>query len=147
MTKTGNAFKQRLSFDERFKNFKEFVNTYLRIPYSSGAEDENSLCRWYHNVQNGNIDTTEEQRRILNEFVDSNKELPQNGKEIRFKKLCQEYLDYVKSYYELPNYKKGATLYNWIKKNLSNYLSYNDNRKLYFTKLIKELEDYGFKIR
>lgn len=142
-----NAFKQRLSFDERFKNFKEFVNTYLRIPYSSGAEDENSLCRWYHNVQNGNIDTTEEQRRILNEFVDSNKELPQNGKEIRFKKLCQEYLDYVKSYYELPNYKKGATLYNWIKKNLSNYLSYNDNRKLYFTKLIKELEDYGFKIR
>ncbi len=142
-----DALKQRLSFDVRFNHFKKFVETYLRIPYCSGAEDEDSLHRWYYNVINRNIDITEEQRHMLNEFVNSNKELPQNGTEIRFKKFCQEYLDYVKSNYELPNYKKGATLYNWLKKNLSNYLSYNDNRKLYFTKLIKELEDYGFKIR
>ena len=138
--------KQRLSFDVRFTHFQEFVNTYLRIPYCSGADDEDSLCRWYNNVLNGNIDTTEEQRRMLNEFVDSNKELPQNGTEVRFKKLCQEYLDYVKSNYELPSHKEGVKLYNWLKKTLPNYLSYNDNRKLYFTKLIEELETYGFYI-
>ena len=136
--------KQRLSFDVRFNHFQEFVNTYLRIPYCSGADDEDSLCRWYYNVLNGNIDTTEEQRRKVNEFVYSNKELPQNGTEVRFKKLCQEYLDYVKTNYELPSHKEGATLYNWLKKTLSNYLSYDDNRKLYFTKLIEELETYGF---
>ena len=138
--------KQRLSFDVRFTHFQEFVNTYLRIPYCSGADDEDSLCRWYYNVLNGNIDTTEEQRRMINEFVDSNKELPQNGTEVRFKKLCQEYLDYVKTNYELPSHKEGATLYNWLKKTLPNYLSYEDNRKLYFTKLIEELESYGFNI-
>lgn len=138
--------KQRLSFDERFQNFKEFVNTYLRIPYCSGADDEDSLYRWYNNVLNGNISTTDEQRRMLNDFVDSNKELPQNGTEVRFKKLCQEYIDYVKSNYELPSYREGATLYNWLKKTLPNYLSYNDNRKTYFSKLIEELESYGFNI-
>ena len=116
------------------------------MPYSSGADDEDSLCRWYYNVINGNIDTTEEQRRMLQEFVDSNKDLPQNGIELRFKKLCQEYLDYVKNNYELPNNKEGVTLYNWLRKTLPNYMSYNDNRKLYFTNLIKELESYGFKI-
>ena len=99
-----------------------------------------------YNVLNGNIDTTEEQRRKVNEFVYSNKELPQNGIEVRFKKLCQEYLDYVKTNYELPSHKEGATLYNWLKKTLPNYLSYDDNRKLYFTKLIEELETYGFYI-
>ena len=40
-----DSSKQRLSFDERFQNFKEFVNTYLRIPYCSGADDEDSLYR------------------------------------------------------------------------------------------------------
>ena len=138
--------KQRLSFDERFQNFKEFVNTYLRIPYCSGADDEDSLYRWYNNVLNGNISTTDEQRRMLNDFVDSNKELPQNGTEVRFKKLCQEYLDYVKTNYELPGHKEGTTLYNWLKKTLPNYLSYDDNRTLYFTKLIEELKTYGFYI-
>lgn len=138
--------KQRMSFDVRFKHFQEFVNTYLRIPYCSGADDEDSLYRWYSNVLSGNIDTTEEQRRMLNEFVNSNKEVPQNGTEFRFKKLCQEYLDYVKTNYELPSRKEGATLYNWLKKTLQNYLSYDDNRKLYFTKLIEELESYGFNI-
>ena len=138
--------KQRLSFDERFQNFKEFVNTYLRIPYCSGADDEDSLYRWYNNVLNGNISTTDEQRRMLNDFVDSNKELPQNGTEVRFKKLCQEYLDYVKTNYELPSHKEGTTLYNWLKKTLPNYLSYDDNRTLYFTKLIEELKTYGFYI-
>lgn len=138
--------KQRLPFNIRFNNFQEFVKTYLRMPYSSGADDEDSLCRWYYNVINGNIDTTEEQRRMLQEFVDSNKDLPQNGIELRFKKLCQEYLDYVKNNYELPNNKEGVTLYNWLRKTLPNYMSYNDNRKLYFTNLIKELESYGFKI-
>ena len=83
---------------------------------------------------------------MLNDFVDSNKELPQNGTEVRFKKLCQEYIDYVKSNYELPSYREGATLYNWLKKTLPNYLSYNDNRKTYFSKLIEELETYGFYI-
>lgn len=141
-----DSSKQRLSFDERFQNFKEFVNTYLRIPYCSGADDEDSLYRWYNNVLNGNISTTDEQRRMLNDFVDSNKELPQNGTEVRFKKLCQEYIDYVKSNYELPSYREGATLYNWLKKTLPNYLSYNDNRKNYFSKLIEELETYGFYI-
>lgn len=138
--------KQRLSFNVRFKHFQEFVNTYQRIPYCSGADDEDSLYRWYYNVLKGNIDTTEEQQRMVNEFVDSNKELPQNGTEVRFKKLCQEYLDYVKTNYELPSHKEGTTLYNWLKKTLPNYLSYDDNRTLYFTKLIEELKTYGFYI-
>lgn len=138
--------KQRLSFNERFEQFQEFVHTYFRIPYCSGADDEDSLYRWYNNVFNYNVDSTEEQRRILKDFVESNKSLPQNGTEVRFKKLCQEYLDYVKTNYELPNHKEGATLYNWLKKTLPNYISYNDNRKIYFTKLIEELQSYGFNI-
>ena len=138
--------KQRLSFNERFEQFQEFVHTYFRIPYCSGADDEDSLYRWYNNVFNYNVDSTEEQRRILKDFVESNKSLPQNGTEVRFKKLCQEYLDYVKTNYELPNHQEGATLYNWLKKTLPHYISYNDNRKIYFTKLIEELQSYGFNI-
>ena len=52
----------------------------------------------------------------------------------------------IQRYLELPSHKEGVKLYNWLKKTLPNYLSYNDNRKLYFTKLIEELETYGFYI-
>lgn len=137
-------FKQRSSFDVRFKSLQEFVNTYFRIPYYSGADDEDSLCRWYKNVLHGNMDTTEGQRYKLKEFLEANKDLPQNGAEVRFKNLCQGYIDYVKDNYELPNLKDCSTLYNWFKKTMTDYKSYNDNRKKYFSKLIDELESYGF---
>ena len=137
----------RLSFEERFSQFKDFVNRYARLPYNSGADEENTLWRWYNNVFNQCIESTDEQRALLKEFIDSNRYLPQNGTELNFKKNCSDFIRFVESKYELPTRKTSEFLFNWFRKNLDKYLTYTDNRKLFFSNLLEELNSYGFVIQ
>lgn len=134
--------RNRNSFEERFEQYKSFVEEFRRLPYQSGIEEEDSLKRWQTNVIKRILDVSDEQINLLKEYMKSNAHLPQNGKELRFYKTCKEYLDFVEENYELPSY--PSPLYYWFKKNLNSYMEYEDNRKRFFTNLISELNSYGF---
>lgn len=136
--------KTRRSFEDRFEQFKNFVKEFMRIPYASGADEEDSLYRWYNNVLNGVLDVSEEQRNELLTFLEKNKDIPKNGTELRFKRICQDYLDYVRNNFELPTHKSCTSLYNWMNKVLPNYAEFEDNRKMFFEELLEELKSFGF---
>lgn len=136
--------RSRNTFEERFEQYKQFVIDFSRHPYASGIEEEESLNRWQSNVKRRVLDVTEDQVSLLDEFIASTSDLPTNGREVKFYRNCQEYIDYVKENYELPNRNAHSSLYFWFQKNLSNYQKYEDNRKTFFQNLILELNGYGF---
>lgn len=136
--------RTRNSFEERFDLYKQFVNDYARHPYASGIEEEESLNRWQSNVKKRILEVTDDQVRQLEDFIESTSYLPSNGREVKFYRNCQEYLDFVKENFELPNRNDSQTLYFWFHKNLSEYNNYEDNRKGFFMKLLNELHAYGF---
>lgn len=136
--------KKRLSFEDRFESYKQFVSDCGRLPYLSGIEEEESLKRWQVNVCKKNLDVTDEQVRLLTEFMESKSNLPSSSLEDRFYKNCKEFLDYVKTNFELPTYTTSNSLCKWFNKNIPLYSEYEDNRKLYFINLLEELKGYGF---
>ncbi|MDE5882927.1 MAG: hypothetical protein K2H60_14495, partial [Muribaculaceae bacterium] len=135
---------KRHTFDTRFTDFKEFVITMKRLPIQTGLEEEQSLARWLTNVLKSKIDSTEEQLSSLKEFIDNNKTLPQNGIEYNFKQMCDQVKIIVNKSFVLPSFTKYPSEYQWLKKNLDKYKSYEDNRKSYFEDLLTYLKDYGF---
>lgn len=136
--------KTRASFDERFELFKKFVEEFNRIPYASGVEDEESLARWKNNVLKRVLEVTDEQVQALTDFLESKHNLPSSGFEMKFKRKCTEYLDFVNENFELPNFKSNYSLASWYSKNISRYQDFNDNRKLFFENLLNELRGLGF---
>lgn len=134
----------RASFDERFIQYKSFVEQYQHIPYASGEDEEESLKRWQFNVYKKVLDVTDEQVELLKSFINANKHLPCNGIEYNFYRTCHEYLDYVKENFELPTRTNATSLYNWFYKQKSLASDYEDNRKRFFEELISELRSYGF---
>lgn len=134
----------RASFDERFEQYKSFVEQYQHIPYASGEDEEESLKRWQVNVYKRILEVTDEQVEKLKTFIDANKHLPCNGIEYNFYRNCRDYIDYVKANYELPNRTNAVTLYNWFYKQKSIANDYDDNRARFFKELLSELRSYGF---
>lgn len=135
---------KRHTFDTRFIDFKDFVVTMKRLPIQTGSDEEQSLARWMTNVLKSNIDSTDEQLSSLQDFLDSNKSLPQNGTEYNFKQMCDQIKVIVNQTFNLPNIMEHPSEYQWLRKNLEKYTSYEDNRKSYFEELLSYLKDFGF---
>lgn len=134
--------RSRNTFEQRFEQYKEFVNDFMRLPYLSGIEEEESLKRWQTNVLKRVIDVSEEQIKLLQDFIQSKSDLPASGREVNFYKTCREYLNFVEQNFELPT--RLSPLYFWFSKNIKIYNEFEDNRKVYFFNLLKELNSYGF---
>lgn len=135
---------KRHTFDTRFIDFKNFVITMKRLPMLSGSDEEQSLARWMVNVLKFNNDSNEEQLDSLQKFLDNNKTLPQNGTEYNFKQMCDQIKVIVNQTFNLPNIIEHQSEYQWLRKNLEKYTSYEDNRKSYFEDLLLYLKDFGF---
>lgn len=131
-------------FEERFDQYKAFVEQYQRFPYTCGEETEDSLKRWQINVMKQILNARDEQVNLLEKFIKSNSHLPFSGIEYKFYRKCQDYIDYVKCNYELPSRLTNLALCNWFDKHKTRYMDYDDNRKLYFETLLSELRSYGF---
>ena len=135
---------KRHTFDARFIDFKDFVITMKRLPIQTGSDEEQSLARWMINVLKSNIDSTDEQLSSLQDFLDSSKSLPQNGTEYNFKQMCDQIKVIVNQTFSLPNVIDHPSEYQWLRKNLEKFASYEDNRKSYFEDLLSYLKDFGF---
>lgn len=139
-----NLSRAHASFDERFMQYKNFVDECNRLPYCSGIEEEDKLKRWQINVTKCIIEVSDEQVRQLEDYMASKSELPSSGREYVFYQNCREYIDFVKSNFELPTIVQNKILHYWFNRNLNGYREYNDNRKPFFQNLLNELKSYGF---
>ena len=143
-----NAERQRFSFDERFADFRKFVEEYNRYPVSNNGERESSLYRWMYNAQNGVLDITEEQKQQLADAMkmDELEYIPRNATESEFRKKCQDYKAYINSHYALPSVSTEPELYSWMIRSKANYNSYVDHRRKYLTDLFNYVLSLGFSI-
>lgn len=135
---------KRHTFCTRFEAFKEFVASRKRLPTLAGTDEEQSLARWMSNVLKSNIDSTEEQLGLLQTFLKENESLPQNATEHNFKQMCDQIKVLIHQTFELPDAINNQSEYQWLRKNLKQYASYEDNRKAYFEDLLSHLKDFGF---
>lgn len=136
----------RQTFEERFAQLVSFVQTYERLPNSSGGQEESSLFRWMSRVINGSTSATEEQISRFNAYIDANKNIPQNGLEYDFLISCRRYLEYVEEQYQLPTVSSNPKLYNWFKQQKYKYFDLLGNRKMYFDDLLNELRALEFDV-
>jgi hypothetical protein len=130
---------RRCSVDKRFKEFKVFVATNNRIPNLIGENEEVTLARWLGNVQHGRIDTTSEQEIEIKQFLEQNKELPQNGTEYQFLQNCERIKDIVAKTQRLPKQTEYSSEYQWFMKYQRLYKTLLDNRKRFFEDLLQYL--------
>lgn len=135
---------KRHTFDVRFDELRKFITSRKRLPIQTGTEEEKSLARWINNVIKSNIGTTEEQVLSLQTFLSENRTIPQNGIEYNFKQMCDEIKVMVAKSFTLPTPSDNIREYSWLKKNLEKYVTYEDNRKVYFEDLLNFLKDFGF---
>lgn len=135
---------KRYTFDTRFADFKDFVITMKRLPIQTGSDEEQSLARWMINVLKSNVDSTEEQLLSLQDFLNEYKTVPQNGTEYNFKQMCNQIKVIVNQIFELPNATDHQSEYQWLRKNIEKYTTYEDNRRIYFEDLLLYLRDFGF---
>ena len=135
---------KRYNFDSHFEELKQFVSTLKRFPIQTGSEKEKSIARWICNVLKSNIESTEDQKCLLKEFIAENRTLPQNGTEYNFKQMCDEIKIMVTKTFALPTASDNIREYNWLRKNIEKYTTYEDNRKTYFEDLLSYIRDFGF---
>lgn len=140
--------RQRFHFDERFKDFRKFVEDYNRYPVSNNGERESSLYRWMYNVQNGVLDITNEQKQKLEDTMkhDELDYIPRNAAENEFRNNCYDYMAYINSFHALPTVSTAPELYNWMMRSKVNYDSYIDHRRKYLTDLFNYILSLGFSI-
>lgn len=143
-----NTERQRFRFEERFADFRNFVEEYNRYPVSSNGDHEASLYRWLYNVQNSVLDVTEEQIQQLEESIklDESKYIPRNAIENEFRNNCRDYKAYINSHYALPTLSEEPELYGWMIRSKANYDSYIDHRRKYLTDLLNYILSLGFSI-
>ena len=143
-----NAERQRFRFDERFIEFRRFIEAYNRYPVSSNGAQEASLYRWLYNVQNDILDVTDIQKQQLEEAMkqDEQEYIPRNAIENDFRNNCRDYKAYINSHYALPTITTEPDLYNWMMRSKANYDSYVDHRRKYLTDLFNYILSLGFSI-
>lgn len=141
-----HAERRRKAFDERFDEFKEFVETYHRFPFTTGGEKEETICRWLNNVKNGIITTTSEQQEkfqsALRQFREAH--YPESTSEYKCQEKCNEYREYLEDNYELPTHQSNEELYMWMYRIKREYNGLSENSRYYLTELFNLINSYGF---
>lgn len=136
---------QRKSFDEHFSALTQFISLHRRMPIGSRVNDEEAcLCRWMKNVQVGNIILSQDQLNQFNSFLAANTSIPQDGREYKFKIMCDRIKVVVAQTFALPSRSGYLIEYNWLFKYKNRYDKLGGNSKLYFEDLLLFLKNYGF---
>ncbi|MBR5982894.1 MAG: hypothetical protein IK025_04100, partial [Bacteroidales bacterium] len=138
----------KVGFEERIKDYRQFIETYHRFPYSSKSEIEGALSRWAYRIINNIIDITPEQRVLFDDMMKSYEKsgYPRNGHENAFLNNCNDFKDFVEKHHKLPSITTNQFLCNWYYRSKANYNSYTDQRRQYLTDLFDYITSYGFRI-
>ncbi len=139
---------QRYRFEDRFRMFKGFIETYRRFPSYNGGDKEASLMRWYYNVTTGVLSMADEQKAMLYDTLKRYDELgiPRSATESEFLLKCQEVKDFIRQHHTLPTNREAPELYAWLRRSRDNYDSYIDKRRQYMTDLLNYVLSFGFSI-
>lgn len=134
----------RKSFSERFKDYLEFIDSNLHVPYSTQDETEASLYRWYRNVEKGVIDATPQQKELLRRELKKREQYIMTKAEFDFSQRCADFKYYVSTEFEIPTQKSDSSLYMWFLKARKESDKFTRKNAAAYNDLIDFLAQYGF---
>ncbi len=134
------------NFDDRLKEVVEFVRREQRMPYSGGDSNERQLARWVRCVQTERIRTDEGQREAFESFMAANKDIPQNGDELRFMRNCRRVIEFIEKTGSIPGYNDGAGLYSWLRKENKRVGKRSENCERYFREVREAIRRHSLEL-
>lgn len=123
------------TFEEWLQAFKDFVLKNKRYP-TNNQKYEGYLYRWHHRSSQ----LTELSPEEIIQFDALEKELyyyPHNTMEYNFLHNCDLYRKFVDGNNRMLEQTDDISLFRWFKTTSINYSTFEDNRKLYFSKLLQ----------
>lgn len=107
---------RRFTFERRFQDFKDFVETNKRYPMvaKESSEEERSLYRWQNNVMIGNVSITDNQKEEFDNFVNSHAFYPRTYRQVRFIEKCHQLQAFIEVHKALPGKKDDVKLWKWF---------------------------------
>ena len=139
-----NIERNEYSFENRYADFRKFVEGNKRYPSHSGDEREASLCRWLYNVRNRILAASEEEIQRLEDSIkhDEAEFIPRTSIETNFRKNCRAYVEYVNTHHALPTASAGRVLYLWFRSSVKSSKHFSDHRKKYLNDLLDFIQSF-----
>ena len=139
-----NIERNEYSFENRYADFRKFVEGNKRYPSHSGDEREASLCRWLYNVRNRILAASEEEIQRLEDSIkhDEAEFIPRTSIENNFRKNCRAYVEYVNTHHALPTASAGRELYLWFRSSVKSSKHFSDHRKKYLNDLLDFIQSF-----
>ncbi len=136
--------KVKKTFDESFEEYRNFVDTYGRMPSNPLDKKEAALAKWRAKIErkSGYRDTAGERDRLM-EFLTLTSRLPQTMRQSKYKEWCDMVMGYVLDNGHLPE--KSSPMYSWLKtRAFPTKGRWEDNRDFYLEELEEFLKERGF---
>ena len=124
------------SFKEWLKTFKEFVLKNKRYPLGRPNRYEGYLYRW-HRKASQLRDLTPDEILQLDAMEKELSYYPHNTMEYNFLHNCDLYRKFVEGNNRMLEQTDDINLFKWFSNASIDYGTYEDNRKLYFSKLLQ----------
>lgn len=134
---TPDMINRRLGFDANFERFRDFIFNHNRYPLYNEDDEQDTLARWYNNVENRVLNLTDEQIESYYEFVSRFDDVPHSKKEYVCYSMCRRVEEYQETGH-WPSKKDSATFYRWFYKYITNETICNDRRDNYIAEIIEK---------
>lgn len=136
----GDYILQPRNFDEWMEAFKNFTLKQGCFPIGSVKGFEGALYNWYYDAKTY-VNLSSDEILRFHQMMEDFEHIPHTVTEKRFLENCERYKGFVLQTGRLIDKSDVKSLYYWFRANLSKYISYKDNRHLYFKELINFIQN------
>lgn len=136
----GSYILQPRNFDEWMSAFKDFILTNGCFPIGSAKGFEGALYNWYYDARTY-VNLSSDEILKFHQMMTDFEHIPHTVTEKKFLDNCERYKGFVLQTGRTLEKSDEKSLYYWFTGNLNKYISYDDNRRLYFKELINFLQD------
>ena len=126
------------SFQEWIDTYKDFVIKNKRLPYCGQLGYEGYLYRWHYKASQL-TELSSEEILLFDALEKKFAHYPHNATEYKFLHNCNLYKRFVEGNNRMLKESDDTELFKWFCLASRNYITYSDNRKDYFRKLLQYL--------
>jgi len=128
------------TFDEWMEAFKKYVFQNNCFPTTRGIGYESSLYNWYYYSKNF-INLSSDEILKFHQMLTDLALYPHTHNELKFFNNCNRYREFAVQAGRMLTHSDEPGLFAWFEGNKERFLTYEDNRKIYFKNLLSFLTD------
>lgn len=128
------------TFDEWMEAFKNYVYQNNCFPTTKGLGYESSLFNWYYDSKSY-VNLSSEEILKFHQMLTDLALYPHTINELKFFNNCKRYREFANQAERMLTHSDEPGLFYWFETNKERFMSYDDNRKIYFKNLLSFLTD------